>query len=112
LPVSLLLLAFSFPALLMVQQFWLLFPVIIFVPIFNGLSNPNLTALVCGLAGDKNQGEILGINQSVIAMGMFVPPLVGGYIVGQHFTLPLWISFVSILLAWVFFLRTSRVQAA
>jgi len=106
LPVSLLLLALSFPALLMVQQFWLLFPVLLFIPVFNGLSNPNLTALVCGLAGEKNQGEILGINQSVIAMAMFVPPIIGGYIVGQHCTLPLWISFASILLAWVLFLKT------
>ena len=106
LPVSLLLLAFSFTALLMVPQFWLLFPVLIFIPLFNGLSNPNLTALVCGLAGERNQGEILGINQSVMAMAQFVPPLIGGYIVGLHFTLPLWIAFASILLAWILFLRT------
>ena len=106
LPVSLLLLAASFPALLIVPSFWLLFPVIIFIPIFNGLSSPNLTALVCGLAGSKKQGEILGINQSVMAMAQFLPPLIGGYIVGQHFTLPLWITSGSILLAWILFLRT------
>ena len=106
LPLSLLLLAGSFPALLIVPSFWLLFPVIIFIPIFNGLSNPNLTALVCGLAGAKNQGEILGINQSVMAMAQFLPPLIGGYIVGQHFSLPLWITSGSILLAWILFLRT------
>ena len=112
LPVSLLLLAFSFPALLMVQQFWLLFPVLIFIPLFSGLSSPNLTALVCGLAGEKNQGEILGINQSVMAMAQFVPPIIGGYIVGLHYTLPLWIAFASILLAWVLFLRTREEQKA
>jgi MFS transporter, DHA1 family, tetracycline resistance protein len=106
LPVSLLLMAFSFTALLMVPQFWLLFPVLIFIPLFSGLSNPNLTAIVCGLAGERNQGEILGINQSVMAMAQFVPPLIGGYIVGLHFTLPLWIAFASILLAWILFLRT------
>jgi DHA1 family tetracycline resistance protein-like MFS transporter len=110
LPVSLLLLAFAFPALLMVQTYWILFPVLILIPLFSGLSNPNLTALVCGLAGEKNQGEILGINQSVMAMTQFVPPLIGGYIVGQHYTLPLWISFASILLAWVLFLRTLKAQ--
>lgn len=106
LPVSLLLLAASFPALLMVHDFWMLFPVMIFIPIFNGLSSPNLTAVVCGLGGDKSHGEILGINQSVMAMAQFLPPLIGGYIVGQHFTLPLWITSVSILLAWILFLRT------
>ena len=106
LPVSLLLLAASFPALLMVQDFRMLFPVMIFIPLFNGLSSPNLTAVVCGLAGDKSHGEILGINQSVMAMAQFLPPLIGGYIVGQHFTMPLWITSGSILLAWILFLRT------
>jgi len=110
LPVTLLLLAAIFPAMLMVEQFWLLFPVLIFIPIFNGLSNPNLTALVCGLTGAKNQGEILGINQSVMAMAQFVPPLIGGYIVGHNFTLPMWITSASILLAWVLFLRTSDAE--
>jgi DHA1 family tetracycline resistance protein-like MFS transporter len=106
LPISLLLLAASFPALLMVQDFWMLFPVMIFIPLFNGLSSPNVTAIVCGLGGDKSHGEILGINQSVMAMAQFLPPLIGGYIVGQHFTLPLWITSGSILLAWLLFLRT------
>jgi MFS transporter, DHA1 family, tetracycline resistance protein len=85
--------------------------VLIFIPLFSGLSNPNLTALVCGLAGERNQGEILGINQSVMAMAQFVPPLIGGYIVGLHFTLPLWIAFASILLAWILFLRTGDGKA-
>ena len=35
-----------------------------------------------------------------------LPPLIGGYIVGQHFTLPLWITSASILLAWIVFLKT------
>lgn len=108
LPVTLVLLAASFPLLLAVENFWLLFPVILLVPLFNGLSNPNLTALVCGLAGPQHQGEILGINQSVMAMAQFVPPLIGGYIVGHHFTLPLWITSGSILLAWMLFLQTGK----
>lgn len=105
LTVSLLLLAGIFPALLLVPTFSLLFAAIIFIPLFNGLSSPNLTSLVCGLAGSKNQGEVLGINQSVMAMAQFLPPLIGGYIVGQHFTLPIWITSASILTAWVLFMR-------
>ena len=108
LPISLLLLAAAFPALLMVKDFRMLFVVMIFIPLFNGLSSPNLTAVVCGLGGDKSHGEILGINQSVMAMAQFLPPLIGGYIVGQHFTMPLWITSGSILLAWILFLRTQK----
>ncbi|GEM_PF-130671 len=108
LPVSLLLLAAAFPALLMVKDFMMLFPVLIFIPLFNGLSSPNLTAVVCGLGGDKSHGEILGINQSVMAVAQFLPPLIGGYIVGQNFTMPLWITSGSIFLAWILFLRTRK----
>jgi len=108
LTVSLLLLAFCFPALLMVPSYALLFPVIIFVPLFNGLSSPNLTALVCGLGGAQNQGEILGINQSVMAAAQFLPPLAGGYIVGSHVTLPMWVTGASILAAWMLFMRSGR----
>jgi hypothetical protein len=45
-----------------------------------------------------------------MAMAQFVPPLIGGYIVGQHYTLPLWIAFASILLAWILFLKNSSAQ--
>jgi len=112
LPVTILLLALSFPLLLVVESYWLLFPAIVLIPIFNGLSNPNLTSMVCGLRGAQHQGEILGINQSVMAMAQFVPPMIGGYIVGHHYSLPLWITAGSILLAWVLFLRTLRPQRA
>jgi len=106
LTVSLLLLASIFPLLLLVPTFPLLFAVIIFIPLFNGLSNPNLTAVISSLGGSENQGEILGINQSVQAMTQFLPPLIGGFIVGHHFTLPNWITAASILIAWVLFIRT------
>lgn len=107
LPVTLLLLAASFPALLTVHRLWLLFPVMIFIPVFHGLSSPNLTALVCGLAGPERQGEMLGINQSVMAVAQIMPPLVGGYIAGHDSTLPMWITSASILLAWALFLKVS-----
>jgi DHA1 family tetracycline resistance protein-like MFS transporter len=110
--VTLVLLAASFPLLLLVSSFWLLFAAIVFIPVFYGLSNPNVTSLVCGLAGPERQGEILGINQSVMAMAQFVPPLIGGYIVGHHYSMPLWITAGSILLAWMLFLRVSRTQPA
>ncbi len=110
LPVTLLLLSLSFLLLLTVGRYWLLFPALVLIPVFNGLSNPNLTSMVCGLRGRQHQGEILGINQSVMAMAQFVPPLIGGYIVGHHYTLPLWITAGSIFLAWVLFLRAGRTQ--
>ena len=106
LSVTLLLSAGIFPILLLVPSFPLLFAVIIFIPLFNGLSTPNLTTLISNLGGSESQGEVLGINQSVLAMAQFLPPLIGGYIVGHHFTLPIWITTASILTAWFLFMRT------
>jgi len=108
LTVSLLLLAAIFPVLLLVPRFALLFPIITLIPLFNGLSNPNLTALISGLGGAESQGEILGINQSVLAITQFLPPLIGGFIVGHHFTLPNWITAASIITAWLLFKKTVR----
>jgi hypothetical protein len=92
--------------LLLVPNYPLLFAVLACIPLTNGLSNPNLTALISGLGGDERQGEILGINQSVQAMTQFLPPLIGGFIVGQHYTVPIWVAAASILVAWVLFMRS------
>jgi DHA1 family tetracycline resistance protein-like MFS transporter len=100
-----LLLTGVFLLLLLVPTFSLLFAVILFIPLFNGLSNPNLTALISSLRGAQNQGELLGINQSVLALSQFLPPLIGGYIVGNHYTMPIWITAAFYLIGWAIFMR-------
>ena len=106
LTVTLLLPAGIFPLLLLVPNFSLLFVVLAFIPLVNGLSNPNVTALISSLGSAENQGELLGINQSVQAMTQFLPPLIGGFIVGQHYSVPIWVTAASTLIAWVLFVRT------
>ncbi|MCX5904021.1 MAG: MFS transporter [Proteobacteria bacterium] len=106
LTVTLLLSAGIFPVLLLAPNYPLLFAVLACIPLTNGLSNPNLTALISGLGGVERQGEILGINQSVQAMTQFLPPLIGGFIVGQPYTVPIWVAAASILIAWGLFMRS------
>lgn len=105
LTVTPLLLTGTFLLLLLVPTFPLLFAVILFIPLFNGLLNPNLTARISSLRGAQNQGELLGINQSVLALSQFLPPIIGGYIVGNHYTLPIWITAAFYLIGWVLFIR-------
>ena len=100
-----LLLTGTFLLLLLVPTFPLLFAVILFIPLLNGLLNPNLTARISSLRGAQNQGELLGINQSVLALSQFLPPIIGGYIVGNHYTLPIWITVAFYLIGWVLFIR-------
>lgn len=59
---------------------WQLYLIVPFVAIFNGLSFANLTGLISRSADKTIQGEVLGINASVQALGQLIPPIVGGFI--------------------------------
>lgn len=103
-----LLLTGVFLSILLVPSLPLLFVVLLFIPLFNGLSNPNLTALISGLRGAEDRGELLGINQSVLAMAQFLPPLIGGYIVGNHYSLSIWVTAICYVIGWILFIRTRQ----
>lgn len=51
---------------------------------------PTMGALVSNQANDKNQGEILGVHQSVIASAMGLSPLLVGSLVGVYPELAAW----------------------
>ena len=83
---------------------WQLFLVLPFVAVFNGLTQPNQTAIVSSLSDEKSQGEILGINQSIQSLAMSIPPIVSGVIFSIDKTLPTLVSGSVILLAGVIFI--------
>jgi DHA1 family tetracycline resistance protein-like MFS transporter len=109
--VTLILCSLSFPVVLSVYDFRLLFIALFIVPVLNGLSFPNMTTSVSKLADEKSQGEILGVNQSVQAVAQFLPPLIGGYLVAFHYTLPLWIASGMIFLSWLIYLTIPKSAA-
>lgn len=74
------------------------------ISIFQGLNSPNITSLVSSLAEDDNQGEILGINQSVNSLAQTLPPLIGGYLVGLNVNISVYFSSGVILIAWLVFM--------
>ncbi len=94
-----------FLSILLVPSLPFLFAVLLFIPLVNGIANPNLTGLISGLRGAEDQGELLGINQSVLAMAQFLPPLIGGYIVGNHYSLSIWVTAFCYVIGWILFLR-------
>lgn len=59
---------------------WQVYLIVPFVAIFNGLSFANLTGLISRSADKTIQGEVLGINASVQALGQLIPPIAGGFI--------------------------------
>lgn len=56
---------------------------LILAPMFaicNGLSFANMSGIISRSADQKIQGEILGINSSVQALGQLIPPVISGFI--------------------------------
>lgn len=74
--------------------------IIPFIALFNGISQPNLTALISNLADEKSQGEILGINQSIIAFAWAIPPIISGFISAIDVRLPIIVGASIMFISW------------
>lgn len=66
-----------------------------------GISAPNLISVISNQASASQQGEILGINQSMQSLGAAIPPIIGGYLTAMNSLYPLVASTVVILLSWL-----------
>jgi DHA1 family tetracycline resistance protein-like MFS transporter len=86
----------------------LLFLVLTFVPVMNGLTYPNFTALVSNQSGRESQGEALGINQSVQSLAQAIPPIIAGFIVAINVDLPIIAAGAITFLAWAVFVLYFR----
>lgn len=108
----------GFAAILLVilvpkEAFYLYF-ILPIVAIFQGLTQPNVRAIVSNLAPPQAQGEILGVNQSVMSASMAIPPVLAGTIIALNINLPIIVASSMIFLSWVIFVlkfrRMSRLQ--
>lgn len=79
-----------------------------FVATFQGITAPNMTTVVSGQAGPANQGEILGINQSMQSLGQAVPPLIAGYLNTLNGSYPIIAGAVFVFLGWVVYVGFFR----
>lgn len=103
-----LLLGLSFPLLLLPTSTVQLYMIIPILAIFQGLSQPPANTIISDLSARDSQGEMMGINQSVQAMAMALPPILGGVLASVHFTLPIFAACLLTLLAWVIFVAFFR----
>lgn len=90
--------------ILLPRDVWALLIVMPFVALFNGLTNPNSIAIISSLAKPSEQGEILGINQSVQSLAMTIPPIIAGIIVSMDKNLPIMVASISTYIAWLLFI--------
>lgn len=62
---------------------WMLYVVVPFIAICNGLTFANTAGLISRSADQKIQGEIMGINASIQALAQLIPPILSGFIAAR-----------------------------
>ncbi|MEZ4959386.1 MAG: MFS transporter [Saprospiraceae bacterium] len=77
-----------------------------------GVISPNLTTVVSMQAGPERQGEVLGINQSMLSLGQIVPPLLAGYLNTISGSLPMAAGAFLVFCGWVVFVFIFKKQQA
>lgn len=83
------------------------------IAVFQGMTSPNMMTVVSRQAGATQQGEILGINQSMNSIGQSIPPLIAGYLNTLNGSFPLMAGALFIFAGWlVFIFLFKRNQAA
>ncbi|MFN8575647.1 MAG: MFS transporter [Candidatus Sericytochromatia bacterium] len=112
LSISLLLMAISLILLIIPDKSWYLYITMALVAITQGVTSPNVTAMVSNLADSSIQGEVLGINQSVQALAQAIPPIIGGLTVSLNLNTPVILSSIVVLLAWLIFISVFKVKTS
>ncbi len=93
------------------NQVWMIFVILPLIPISQAISNPNTTTILSNLAHKDSQGEIMGINQSIQALAMAIPPIIAGFIYSLNIYLPSIASAISVgaaALIFLFFFKMTR----
>lgn len=90
------------------QVWWQLLLVTPIMAISNGITFANITALISKSVGPQVQGEILGINSSVAALAMSIPPILSGFIAADlGANTPIYIAGIVVLIGaavfWLFY---------
>ena len=74
------------------------------VAIFQGLTMPNLSAIVSNTVPSHLQGETLGMQQSMQSLANTVPPVIGGFAVAFALNFPILLAAGCTFIAWVVFI--------
>ncbi len=90
-------------ALLLPKNIGGLYFVLPFFAISNGLIHPNSSAIISNSADEKSQGEILGANQSLTALGQAIPPMIAGFISTISPSLTVMVASGTVFIAFLLF---------
>lgn len=96
-------LAAGFVLLLLPNKILGIFLILPVLALFQGLTQPNITALISTNAKDDSQGDILGGSQSINSIAQAIPPIISGLIFTININLPILVGAGVTLLAWIIF---------
>jgi MFS transporter, DHA1 family, tetracycline resistance protein len=105
---SLPLLGAAFLALVIPKESYYIYIIIPFLSVANSLAMPSLTTIISNLGTASDQGEILGINQSMSSLAQAIPPIIGGFLTISHYNLPIIFSAACAFLAWAIFMGNKK----
>ena len=74
-----------------------------FMAIFFGLTAPNFSTIVSNSADKHMQGEIMGIQQSLMSLSFTIPPIIAGIVIQWGLSLPILLASGTIAIAWAIF---------
>lgn len=111
LKVSMIFIPIAFISAILTNQLWVLYVISVpLIAIGQGLTMPSVSTIISNLAGADSQGEIMGIQQSVQAIGTVIPPLLAGLALTVSLNLPTLIGAACILLGWATFVLFFKPQ--
>ena len=82
-------LSISFLLLLIPDNSYYFYFILPLLSISQGLNQPNLLSVLSGLADDDDQGEILGVNQSLQSLAFAIPPIIAGFLATIDVNIPM-----------------------
>jgi MFS transporter, DHA1 family, tetracycline resistance protein len=95
-------------AVLLPTESWQMYLLVPLIALTQGLGFPNLSSLVSANAPMSQQGEIMGINQSLGALGNAIPPVLAGLLAGVDDRLPMVAASMATVAAGAVFLLFYR----
>lgn len=83
-----------------------------FISIGSALSWVGFMAILSNLAGEKNQGKIFGVMQSIQSIGLFLSPFLSGFFSAKNQGLPLLLGVIFLLVSafchYFFYIRREK----
>ncbi len=77
---SILIVSILLAVLILPSKAWYLYFIMPFVAIAIGLTQPSFSTLLSNLSGKDSQGEVMGIQQSILSLAIAIPALVEGFL--------------------------------